>query len=60
MLSYRIARAGEALRAGNAASASRELHDAQRDVAAALLPLVRPHAEEARQLDGRRAGRWSG
>jgi hypothetical protein len=60
MLSYRIARAREALRTGNAAALSRELDDAQRDVAEALRPLVGPHAEEARQHDRRRTGGWSG
>jgi len=60
MLSYRIARAREALRTGDAAALSRELDDAQRDVAEALRPLARPHAEEVRQHDRRRTGGWSG
>jgi len=60
MLSYRIVRAREALRAGDAAALSRELDDAQRDVAEALRPLASPHAEEVRQHDRRRTGGWSG
>jgi hypothetical protein len=60
MLSYRIARAREALRTGDATALSRELGDAQRDVAEALRPLARPHAEEVRQHDRRRTGSWSG
>ena len=60
MLSYRIARAQEALRTGNAGALSSELDDAQRDVVKALLPLARPHAEEVRQRDRRRTGGWSG
>jgi len=60
MLSYRIARAREALRTGNAGALSRELDDAQRDVVEALLPLAGPHAEEVRQRDRRRTGGWSG
>jgi uncharacterized protein (DUF885 family) len=60
MLSYRIARAREALRTDDAAALSRELHDAQRDVAEALRPLAMPHAEELRQRDRRRTGGWSG
>jgi hypothetical protein len=60
MLSYRIARAGEALRTGDAAALSRELDDARRDVSEALRPLARPHAEEIRHRDRRRAGGWSG
>jgi uncharacterized protein (DUF885 family) len=60
MLSYRIARAQEALRTGDAAALSRELDDARRDVAAALRPLTAPHAEEVRRLDRRRTGGWSG
>jgi len=60
MLSYRIARAREALRTGDAAALSRELDDARRDVAEALRPLARPHAEEIRQRDRRRTEGWSG
>ncbi len=60
ILSYRIARAQDALRAHDVAALSRELYEAQRDVAKALRPLVTPHAEEVRQRDRRRAGGWSG
>ena len=60
MLSYRIARAREALRTGDAATLSRELDDARRDVAEALRPLARPHAEEIRQRDRGRTEGWSG
>jgi hypothetical protein len=60
MLSYRIARAREALRTGDAAALSRELDDARRDVAEALRPLARHHAEEVRQRDRRRTEGWSG
>jgi hypothetical protein len=60
MLSYRIARAQEALRTGDAAALSRELDDARRDVAGALRPLSAPHAEEVRRRDRRRSRGWSG
>jgi hypothetical protein len=60
MLSYRIARAREALRTGDAAALNRELDDALRDVAEALRPLARPHAEEIRQRDRRRTEGWNG
>jgi hypothetical protein len=60
MLSYRIARAQEALRTGDAAALSRELDDARRDVAGALRPLSAPHAEEVRRRDRRRSRGGSG
>lgn len=60
MLSYRIARAQEALRTGDAAALSHELEDARRDIAEALRPLAAPHAEEVRRRDRRRTGGWSG
>ncbi len=56
MLSYRIARAQEALRNSDATALSRELSDAQRDVAESLLPLAVPHAEEVAQRNRRRVG----
>ena len=59
-LSYRIARAQDALRASNIEAALRELNDAQRDVAGALRPFTAPHAEEVRRRDRRRSGGWGG
>jgi hypothetical protein len=60
MLSYRIARAQEALCLGNAEALSRELGEAQRCVAEALRPMVSPHSVEVRQRDRKRSGGWSG
>lgn len=60
VLSYRIARAQEALLAGDGAAVSRELKDAQRELAEALRPLAELHAEEVREHDRRHGGGWTG
>lgn len=60
MLAYRIARAQQAAKIGDLATANGELEDAKRVVAEAMHPLSRSHVDEVRSRDRRRGGGWNG
>ena len=60
ILSYRIARAQQAAKGGDLATATGELEDAKRVVAEAMHSLSQSHAVEVRSRDRRRGGGWNG